>query len=140
MGALRAMTSSFLCAAGLLLAVFALIVGILGMHVMTGTHSAHATAAATPSTKATAISTHAEHAMNDVAASAHCSCASVCTDQHATSVTCTPSVSTGVLAAPAADTSAPLTATLQAVAGTAVASWMYRPGGPSPGELSISRT
>ena len=128
MDALRALTRSSLREASLLAAVFALIAGILGMHVMTGTHSAHATAAAT----------HSQHASAEV--SAHCSCAGDCGDQHAASLTCTPSLAAGVLAAPAPDTITVLPATLQPADFTSASVWQYRPAGPSPGDLSISRT
>ncbi|MFK0002354.1 DUF6153 family protein [Paenarthrobacter sp. NPDC090520] len=126
---LGAKTRSFLRTAGLLSAVFALIAGILGMHVMTGTHSLHATAAAT----------HAKHAVEAPSAE-HCSCATDCTDQHVKTVSCTPTVATGALAAPAPDSSAALPVTLQPVAFASGKVWQYRPDGPSPGDLSISRT
>ncbi|MFJ4171457.1 DUF6153 family protein [Paenarthrobacter sp. NPDC089714] len=126
---LGAKSRSFLRTAGLLSAVFALIAGILGMHVMTGTHSLHATAAAP----------HTAHAVEAPSAE-HCSCATACTDQHVNNVSCTPTVATGALAAPAPDNSTALPARLQPVAFASAKVWQYRPDGPSPGDLSISRT
>ncbi|MFI2564122.1 DUF6153 family protein [Paenarthrobacter sp. NPDC018779] len=130
METLGANTRSFLRTAGLFAAVFALIAGILGMHVMTGTHSLHATAAAT----------HTAQAAAEVSSSGHCSCATDCTDQHVNNVSCTPTVASGALAAPAPDNRTVLPATLQPLAFTTGAVWQYRPDGPSPGDLSISRT
>lgn len=130
MDALRALTRSSLREAGLFAGVFALIAGILGMHVMTGTHSAHATAAAT----------HSQHAVAQEPTAAHCSCAGDCGDQQAATVTCTPSLAAGVLAAAAPDTVTVLPATLQPADFTSASVWQYRPAGPSPGDLSISRT
>jgi len=164
---LRTTPGSFLPAAGLLGAVLALIAGILGMHIMSGTHTAHTAAAlitdaGVGTVEAAAASEgdpgHAHHRSGSVeprltaapglvqgsggveAGSAQCSSSGSCSDQHAATTTCTPSLGTGTLSAPAPESATHLPATLQGAAGTPRVTWSYRPGCPSPGELSISRT
>lgn len=160
----RTMPGSALLTAGLLSAVVALIAGILGMHVMTGTHSMHALTAVTgtPSAAVGSVSTttdrestgHSGHAgasqeraaSRDAAASgmsaspAQCSCSGNCTNQHAMSASCIPSVAPGGLSAPAPNDTPSITAPSQTSTIIARRVWAYRLGSPSPAELSSSRT
>jgi hypothetical protein len=53
---------------------------------------------------------------------------------------CTPSAKTGSLAAPLPGTTVFGTAPATRVTGALLSGYSYLPGGPSPGELSISRT
>ena len=128
--------------ASLLLLVAAVIAGIFGMHVVNGSHSTHAsTAAATLPTAAAAHHAHgtSQHLSQTPLAEADKCTSGSCACSQAAGPTCTPSLKTGSLAA-----SAP---------GDAVAadspvrghdepqpSWSYQPAGPTPGQLSISRT
>ena len=149
---------SFL-ATGLLGAVIALIVGILGMHVMTGTHSLHA--AGTVSTAGTASSAgtdsaapgHSSHgripshgasleepaAHSDLPITTQCSCSGNCSAEHAMAASCIP-LAASTLSAPAPDSTPAVAPSYFGATAAAGDEWTYRPGSPSPGELSISRT
>ena len=150
---------SFL-ATGLLGAVIALIVGILGMHVMTGTHSLHAagtvSSAGTASGAGTASAApgqasherHSGHGASLEEPAAHsaapittqCSCSGNCSAEHAMAASCIPLASTSTLSAPAPDSTPAVAPPYLGKAVAAGDDWTYRPGSPSPGELSISRT
>lgn len=155
-------TTAFVHHAGLLAGVLAVIAGILGMHVMTGTHSSHYPAAITASgIAAPAADTghsdsppgHAAHGA-PVAALAYpqsslqdedraleqCSCSGGCANRHAMTVACTPAAKTGSLSAPLPGTTVIGVSSSGATDGIAPGLWSYLPGTPSPGELSISRT
>lgn len=152
--------TAFLRRAGLLAGILAIIAGILGMHVMTGTHSMHAPAAVTASADTTV---HAESAAADghaghqtagtpaahrasgaqdriVAAGQSCSCSGNCTGMQAMAASCIPSAQTGSLAAPLPGTPGFTVNVSAGMAGAATGHYSYLPGSPSPGELSISRT
>ena len=147
--------AAFLRSAGLVAVVLAVIAGILGMHVLTGTHATHSLASATAGAHThhhpDASGHHASHqdspGMPDAGAAGQdgvratagqssdsCSCGGM---QAMTS--CTPSAKTASLAAPAPGTSVLGIHTGTATARDAVR-WTYLPGSPSPCELSISRT
>ncbi|WP_017197945.1 DUF6153 family protein [Arthrobacter sp. M2012083] len=159
----RTMAGSALLTTALLTAVLAIIAGILGMHVLAGTHSAHSSVTASagmPDTAGQALSGsgsqasgHGAHlaasredALQELppssgaASFAQCSCSGNCSSQHSVNVACIPSVATGGLAAPAPTEALSITGQSAASTSTALAPWSYRPGSPSPGELSISRT
>ncbi|MBT2588379.1 hypothetical protein [Arthrobacter sp. ISL-95] len=162
MAAQRTMARSALLTASLLATVLAIIAGILGMHVMTGTHSAHSSAIVSAGTQDTtghapSVSEAAGHAhhmpappepaasqelftLDGAASPAQCSCSGNCSSQHSMSASCIPTVATGGLAAPVPDDSVSITAESAAFIITARVPWSYRPGSPSPGDLSISRT
>ncbi|ABM10641.1 hypothetical protein FHR86_003693 [Paenarthrobacter ilicis] len=160
MAAQRIMAGSALLTATLLAAVLAIIAGILGMHVMAGTHSAHSAAAvpaAAPIMTTGVLATSGnpsghpspssgDAALEELSAShgaaspAQCSCSGNCPSELSMTVACIPSAAAGVLAAP-------VPAEAPSITGPSLDStlmvwnlWSYRPGGPSPGELSISRT
>lgn len=135
-------------------AIIALIVGILGMHVMTGTHSLHAAGAVSSAgtdSAAPGRSSHGGHSSHGASleeptthsappVTTQCSCSGSCSAQHAMGVSGIPLAATGTLSAPAPDSTP---AVAQPYLGTAVAAsglWTYSPGSPSPGDLSISRT
>ncbi|HET6240460.1 MAG TPA: hypothetical protein VFD99_00540 [Arthrobacter sp.] len=146
----------FLRRAGLLAGILALVAGILGMHTMPGFHSMPA---ATPAV-GTALQVqgptvgHSGHSADWIAvpeastmagtaavAWSGCGCTDPdgCTTMSAMGAACTPSLGNAFLAAPAPGTAA-LGAHDLGTATDATASYFYLPAGPSPGELSISRT
>ncbi|WOC63469.1 hypothetical protein RI444_22715 (plasmid) [Paenarthrobacter sp. AT5] len=164
MAAQRTIAGSALLTASLLATVLAIVAGILGMHVMTGTHSAHSSAMVSagapdttgpaPSTSEPELSRHASHLVsspepaalqalstsNGAASPAQCSCSGDCSSQYSMSASCIPTLATGALAAPAPDDTVSITGKSAASPVTARDRWSYRPGSPSPGDLSISRT
>lgn len=156
----RNAASAFFCRAGLLTCILAVLAGILGMHVITGSHGMHSPAALTAAHAATdhAGSTvadgHAAHGTPGTSSGHHssgghnadsvsgeeCACSGNSAGMHSMTVSCTPSGKTGSLAIPVPGT-AVFGAVSSAGAPAAVpASYPYLPGSPSPGELSISRT
>ncbi|WP_427006963.1 hypothetical protein [Pseudarthrobacter sp. H2] len=161
----RNFTAAFLRRAGLLVGLLAVMAGIFGMHVMTGTHSMHSPAAVpatTPEIHAGSAATdgHAVHQasgtsgahpaaelrvaadINDTAGTTAqmCSCPDSGTGMHAMSASCTPSVKTGSLSAPLPGTTVFGIISHARAAGTVPRHYCHLPDGPSPGELSISRT
>jgi hypothetical protein len=149
-------TNTFLRRAGLFATLLAVIFGILGMHVMTGTHfPATVTAAVlTPTTGAghaestpghaghgTPVTTLAYPSNQDAAAtSEQCSCSGSCVDGHAMTAACTPTAKTGSFTAPLPGTTVIAVISGGAADGMIPGLWSYLPDTPSPGELSISRT
>ncbi|MET3922538.1 hypothetical protein [Arthrobacter sp. UYEF20] len=154
-----ARASAFLRRAGLFAAVLAIIAGILGMHVMTGTHSGHSPATVTATTTgahagAAAADGHNFHQLSGTPG-AHagadspeaagspaqmCSCSDSGTGMQAMTMSCTPSVKTGALSAPCPGSTVFGIISQTGVAGTLRGDWTFLPRTPSPGELSISRT
>lgn len=150
--------TAFLRRAGLLAGILAVLAGILGMHVITGSHSTHSPAALTAATGAVhthseATGGHAEPGITGTSPAHHssgghtapsvvveqCSCSASCA-MHTMTLSCTPSGKTGSLSVPLPGT-AVFGVISSATAPEAVpGSYSYRPGSPSPGELSISRT
>ncbi|MET4619170.1 hypothetical protein ABIE18_000593 [Arthrobacter sp. 2762] len=130
------------------------------MHVMTGTHSLHA--AGTVSTAGTASSAgtdsaapghfsrggHPSHgasleepaAHRDAPATTQCACSGNCSEEHAMAASCIPLAATSTLSAPVPDSTSAVAPSYLGAAVAAGDDWTYRPGSPSPGELSISRT
>lgn len=158
-----AVAGSFLRGAGLLAGVLAVIAGILGMHIMTGTHLMHSPAAITASTGASTVGTgpatsagagnHLEHpapaaahahpassAQHGVSPPEQCSCSANCPSLHTMTASCTPSAKTGSLSAPLDSTAGSAAISPPGPADAPASHWSYLPGSPSPGELSISRT
>lgn len=146
--------------AGLLAGVLAIIIGILGMHGMSGTHSMHSQAAISGATTVHMVpaasagaGSHEEHPSPAVS-HAHpvsdgqdgfgspeqCSCSGSCSSTHGITASCTPSAKTGSLSAPLPGTALYGVISNPVPADAATGHWSYRPGSPSPGELSISRT
>ena len=157
----RNVASAFLHRAGLLAGILAVLAGILGMHVMTGSHSMHSPAALTAAagtgaghTHPAAAHGHAEHAITDASPAHHssdghtapsivveqCSCSDSCASMHTMTVSCTPSGKTGSLSVPLPGTAVFGVISNATAPGAVPGSYSYRPGSPSPGELSISRT
>ncbi|TLM84479.1 hypothetical protein FDW83_07095 [Pseudarthrobacter sp. NamE2] len=162
--------SAALLRAGLLAAVLAVVAGILGMHVMTADHSAHGghTAAAAQAVAGHGVTGHGVtglgvsghdagypavgHSLEALAAhpaaygethgmsfAAADSCSSGCPGAEETGASCIPLGKTGSLAAVPPPATA--SASLEAAAGTrSAAGYSYVPSGPTPCELSISRT
>lgn len=144
--------AAFLRNAGPVAAVLAIIAGIFGMHVLTGTHAMHptATAGAAPA----AFAGHTGHAASPETITGHrtagqdragitveqCSGSGHCTSMQDMTMGCTPSVKTASLAAPPPGTLVLGISNNTATAGAGSGHWSYLPGSPSPCELSISRT
>lgn len=150
--------AAFLHRAGLIGAVLAIIVGIFGMHVLTGTHAMHSpastTAAADADTTAVSpdhsghpaepgmVSDHSTSAEQDLTGAAvePCSESGDCTSMQAMTVACTPSAKTASMAAPPPGTLVLGISNNTAATGVGTGQWSYLPASPSPCELSISRT
>lgn len=130
--------------AGLVAVVLAIIAGIFGMHVLTGTH-----ATSSPASAAAAAAPHGTGASGDPGVSAgqdsvrataeQCSDSRACSNMQTMTAACTPSAKTSSMAAPPPGT------LVRGISNNTAASadtgqWTYRPGSPSPCELSISRT
>ena len=155
----RYITAAFLRRTGLLVGLLAIIAGIFGMHVMTGTHSMHSPAAVTAITSGVhagaaaaegghglhpASGTSRAHPEADISDTAGtpaqmCSCSDCGTGMHAMTGSCIPSVKKGSLAAPSPGSTVFVISPTGA-AGTVSGHYSHLPGTPSPGELSISRT
>lgn len=157
-------TDSTLLTASLLVTVLAIITGLLGMHVMTGSHSPDTSAmvsAGVPTTSGLAASTagteaaghdvhiaaspdsaasHELSALNGAASPAQCPCPGNCSSQHSMSASCIPAPATGGLTIHAPDATVSITGTSTAWATAGYAPSSFRPSSPSPGDLSISRT
>lgn len=147
--------AAFLRRAGLLAAVLAITGGILGMHILTATHSMQspASAAATAAGRSVAASSvHTGHpagvfaqgrfleraaagtAMGQCPESGDCT-----TGMHSMTAACVPSAKTAPMAAPPPGTLI-LGISNHTAAGPVTGQWTYLPISPSPCELSISRT
>lgn len=156
----RNAASAFLHRAGLLAGLLAIIAGVFGMHILTGTHAVHAPASAaaagtaTVHTESAAADGHAEHGVAD-ASPAHlssgghaapsgfveqCSCSDSCAGMPTMTVSCTPLGKTGSLSVPLPGTAVFGVISNARAPGAVPGSYSYLPGSPSPGELSISRT
>lgn len=138
---------TFLRKASLLLLVAAVITGIFGMHVVSGSHGTHPANPASP-VIAAEPTPHGHHtpqlhgtpqpygsspAEADKCTSGSCSCT------EAAATNCIPSLQTGSLAAPPPAVAVgviPASRELHVLP----LSWSYQPLGPTPGKLCISRT
>jgi hypothetical protein len=147
--------AAFLRRAGLMAAVLAVIAGIFGMHVLTGTHAMHSPATVTGATSTHHADASGDDAMNEGslempdssgaghagvhATAGQCSDSGACSGMQSMTAACIPSPKTASLAAPPPGT---LVAGISNSTATArdVGRWTYLPGSPSPCELSISRT
>lgn len=150
----KARATAFLRHAGLFAAVLAVIAGIFGMHVITGTHAMHSPAA-TAGTAHAAPSGHngghvAPETVRDHLASGVQDTASVeaekysdsggCASMQTMTAACIPSAKTGSLTAPLPGTAVFAIGSKTGDAAKATECWSYRPDSPTAGELSISRT
>ncbi len=155
MTAISARRATALLLRGALLAgLLAIVAGILGMHIMTGTHAMPAAA--------TGHNTGAPHAMpapehpghvaditkiqgtSAAAGSTHapgpsCGDSGGCTMMSAMGGDCVPSPGTTTLAAPPPGIT-PLTSGGGPITGVPASGYEFIPRSPSPGQLSISRT
>lgn len=149
--ALPGRAMAFLRRVSLLAGMLAIIAGILGMHVMTGSHSmqassavpgadmAQAAAAVTPGPGGGA--TQGTPAAQDPASISGRSCADSggCATMSAMGADCIPSPGNPPLAVPSPGVT-PFAATVRAPWPNGFATYPYLPGSPSPGDLCISRT
>lgn len=148
---LRGRATDFLLRMGLLAGLLAIIAGIVGMHVMAGGHSMHATPIVSPAAVASdshVLHTDAERAsLPDKAAAPpaasspapSCTCPGTCTTMSALHAVCIPAPGHNTLAAPLPGV-LPYANAVTAEAGAQVPGYSHRPGSPSPGDLCISRT
>ena len=142
------------CRAGLLAGILAIVAGILGMHTLTGNHAAHMLGVATPPSSAAAPAgmapagghSHGYSASHTSAQSAAAPPSSVaaCSGSFAGTelpgAACTPLAKAGSLAAPEPGSAGQLAAADTSSRAAVPGSYAYLPQGPSPGDLSISRT
>lgn len=126
---------SLLRAAWLLAGTLALIAGLLGMHVLTSSHASHAAASAGhAAASAGHVPASPGHLAGDTAA-----CGDTCPGVHESGAPCIPSAPNGpVTLYPPQAAPAPVPA--QPGRGSPAAAYSYSPPGPTPCELSISRT
>ncbi|UXM90703.1 DUF6153 family protein [Paenarthrobacter sp. JL.01a] len=121
----------------LLLLVAAVIAGIFGMHVVSGSHARHS------NSTAGAVFHHehgpAQHLQTSSPADAEQCTSGSCSCAQTGNANCTPSHKTGSLAAPPPGDAVVVTATATAPRDPSP-SWSYRPAAPTPRQLSISRT
>lgn len=127
----------------LLLLVTAVIAGIFGMHIISGSHGAggsHGTHAASP-VVGTSLSHHAHGSSLEVSGASagddHGTEFGTCSCTQAAS--CIPSLTTASLSAPPPGTTGEVTPASWELP-TIFPSWSYQPHGPTPGQLCISRT
>nr|WP_283810508.1 DUF6153 family protein [Arthrobacter sp. C9C5] len=132
----------------MLAGILAVLAGLLGMHVLAGTHGAHASAAYTQTAPAS------DHAASGHAASDHtgpathhetptpasCVCGGGCGEQHAAHTSCTPAPSGASLSAPLPGTTLLAVQPRSAAEVDQLPAYSYLPTTPTPNELSISRT
>jgi hypothetical protein len=138
---LRGRATAFLLRIGLLAGLFAIIAGIVGMHVMAGGHSMHATPAMSQSAVAgpAAVVSHPAVHHADSPPAPSCTCPGICTGMSALHAACVPAPGHNTLTAPLPGV--PPYATAGATgAGVLVSDYSHRPGSPSPVDLCISRT
>jgi hypothetical protein len=155
-------TAAFLRRTSLLAALLAIVAGLLGMHVLAGSHGVHGTAVAAPASnsevgeaRTTAAATaHSDHtapgghvshasapgAEDTAAQPPSCSCQGSCGEVSAAHASCVPAPGGASLTAPPPGTVPVAVPDLNASRLQAVAAYAYLPGSPSPGDLSISRT
>jgi hypothetical protein len=155
--------AAFLHRANLFAAVLAIMAGIFGMHVMTGTHSMHspdaaiattATAAAAGMVHAGPSGGHTGHQTPGTSSDAQvsggqdaggasveqCPDTGGCPGMQAMTAACIPSANTGSLTAPLPGTAVLAVNNNSGALLVGAGRWSYLPGSPSPGELCISRT
>jgi hypothetical protein len=137
----------------LLAGILAVLSGVLGMHVLAGTHGAHASA---EHIQAAPTSGHAasDHTASAHAASAHtrqairhetptppsCVCGGGCGEQQAAHTSCTPAPSGASLSAPLPGTTLLAVQPRSAAEVDQLPANSYLPSTPTPNEMSISRT
>lgn len=148
----QARSTAFLHRAGLFAAVLAIIAGIFGMHVMTGTHAMHVASFTAVTAHAASSGHHGGHQAKDRDQAApgaqdtarvhaeNCSDPGGCASMQTMTAACTPSAKTGSLTAPLPGTAVFAFGSNTTADARATEYWSYLPDGPSPGELSISRT
>jgi hypothetical protein len=148
--------AAFLSRAALAAGMLAIIAGILGMHVMTGSHTLHAAPAAEhgpgmTQTEASTAPGNAGHshlgaptavpaaASQSTPDPASCPEPGPCPSAASMGGVCIPAPGTASLAAPLPG-STPFAVQAGASLASTVLGYAYLPGGPSPGELCISCT
>ncbi|WP_426977434.1 hypothetical protein ACQCSU_21470 [Pseudarthrobacter sp. O4] len=147
---------AFLLRTVLLAGMLAVIAGILGMHIITGSHSMHNSPAAPAADMMQVMQPpatgHTAHAAGAVSAAdsppapgttsmpgPSCAHPGGCAAMSAMDASCIPSSGNTSLAAPLPG-STPFAAHNDADAPTPAATYSYLPESPSPGQLCISRT
>lgn len=134
----RIVASSFLRRTGLLAGILAVLVGLLGMHVVVGHHIVHV-----PETTAGGYSSiHLSSPGHDVPGvfADTCSCSDGCTGTSTMTVSCIPSGKTASLSVQVPGAAVHGVTSRSFALGAARTSYTYSPSSPSPAELSISTT
>ena len=151
---------ALLRAAFLLPGLLAVILGLLGMHVLAGSHGMHGQAAsagstATPTVLHSDAGVHTEHALSAPAPETQtpasvtiggtevppsCVCPGGCTQKQTVYAGCTPSPAGASLSAPQPGSTFLDSESWTAVRADRPAGYAYLPGTPTPRDLSISRT
>lgn len=144
----------FLRRASLLAGMLAVVAGILGMHIMTGSHSMPASAAGMDMAQVAQASAATGPEPGNAAAQGNPAAhgpaymswqpcirtdAGACAKMSAMGAVCIPSPGNPPLAVPLPGVT-PFAANVPAKLSAASATYAYLPGSPSPGELCISRT
>ena len=140
----------------LLAGLLAVVVGLLGMHVLADSHGMHTQAASSGSTATSTVlhsdtQVHAAHAVSDTQTPASapdggtevppsCVCQGGCAEKPAVHAGCTPSPAGGSLSAPQPGSTFLDGESWTAVQADRPAGYAYLPGTPTPRDLSISRT
>lgn len=152
--ALPGRARAFLRCASLLAGILALVAGILGMHIMTGSHSmaasavspgtdlaqaAQATAAPTPAPGGVAVRGTRPALGPASMTGGSCADAGVCATMSAMGEVCIPSPGNPPVEVPLPGVTSSAAA-VRAPSPAGFAPYPYLPASPSPGELCISRT
>lgn len=127
--------------AWLLAGVLALIAGLLGMHVMTSGHASHGAPAGQAAVAHSAGSAQAghSHGATDMPELSTAACGDSCPGAQEAGVPCIPTAPSGPAAMSPPQAGA-VVVPLLPPGGTAGSGYGYVPPGPTPCELSISRT
>lgn len=147
-------TASALRRAVLLAGILAVIAGFLGMHIFSGSHGAHSqelppgsagqAAAAHPAASTSAAPPvpvmPASVTVGGTQVPPSCTCPGGCADKSAVHIDCTPSPAGASLSAPPPGTTPLAVQSRTAAMAVREPDQTYRPGTPSPRDLSISRT
>ena len=152
--ALPRRAAAFLHRAGLLIGMLAIIAGILGMHILSGTHPMQAPAAGLGTDKpherqvSVAVpaapggtAAHGTPAPQSLPPTSERSCATatLCVSMSAMDAVCIPSPGSPQLTVPLPGFT-PFAATVPPTLPAGFSPYSYLPGSPSPGDLCISRT
>ncbi|MEJ1193991.1 hypothetical protein [Pseudarthrobacter sp. CCNWLW207] len=142
----------------LLAGILAIVAGILGMHTLTGNHAAHTLGAGAPPSSVTATPGGQAHMTHTHGGHSHSApsrvvrgepaaygasavaCSGTLGSTESPAVACTPLAKAGSLVAPEPGSAGQLADARVSSGVETMRFYPYLPDGPSPGDLSISRT